>query len=872
MLTLSLISNCLRRTSNINRRMNWLFAVACALAAICPLPVHGPAMAQTAPAPAAPAPPSTTAPATPAAAPAAAPVAAAPAAAAPPVAAPVITLPPEMVEPVKRLAEGIDTAEKAIQHLKELEDELARLRSNVEGILSSSTETAEQLRPKYAEVKSQIDKLGPPPKDQLEAAGIAAERARLTAQAAALDGAIKSTELTWVRARQLIEKITVLRHAIFTRNLLERLPSPLLPGLWRDVINDAPAVGRRMDYLATDWWTWASPHQAALLATLLFAAILYFGLRRVIWHWTRLPEAPDEPQHAFFERAVAVSWIAPLRMLPAIAAVLLIYGVLDALDLLYTPWDRLGQAALKAALLFTGISTLASTALSPDSPAWRLVPLESKIGDRVHHLVQGIVGVYAIDYALTEMSRAFFIPLPLSVVQSFAASVAFAGLLIGLLRTPFRGLQGTAADARPVSLLEPHWIKIPLWTAVIVIIAASLLGYVALGRFVAQQLVMTGLVFSVAGLLYLAIHSITRVRPDGRHVIGDFLGHHFAIDRTRQHQFSRLIEIILVAALGMFALPALLLQWGFQTVDIRDWVKSLLFGFEIGQFKISLVRILIGVALFTGLLFATRILQRWLRDTVLIPRRMDAGIANSVDLAVGYTGTILAGLLAVSYAGFDITSLAIVAGALSVGIGFGLQSIVNNFVSGLILLVERPIKVGDWVVVGADQGIVRRISVRATEIETFSRATLILPNSDLITGRVMNWTHRDAFGQIKVKFTTDATADPDKVIGIMRACAKANARVLKSPEPLLTFDNFSNMGLEFTLRATVGNVMSGLMVQTELRIAILKALQAEGQLTLMPPMQIPMPGDPALQGLPGVPGVPLTQGMPASQIALVAKS
>jgi len=192
--------------------------------------------------------------------------------------------------------------------------------------------------------------------------------------------------------------------------------------------------------------------------------------------------------------------------------------------------------------------------------------------------------------------------------------------------------------------------------------------------------------------------------------------------------------------------------------------------------RASLARILFGIVLFIAMLFATRLFQRWLRERALQQTRMDPGIVNSIDTVVGYAGIALASLLAISYAGFDITSLAIVAGALSIGVGFGLQSIVNNFVSGLILLVERPIKVGDRVVIGDQQGIVRRISVRATEVETFTRASLIVPNSELITGRVLNWTHRDSLGGASVRVGVAYDADPEQVLGILRACAKQHRK------------------------------------------------------------------------------------------------
>ena len=748
-------------------------------------------------------------------------------------------LPPQITDSIARLTAAIETAEKTIQHLAEVEEELGGLRVDVETILDDSAQFAESLRPQLAAVHSQIEKLGPSPgKDgPAEAPALAAERARLTALAAGLDGAIKSTELTWVRARQLIEKITVLRHSLFAKNLMERRPSPLLPELWRDLMSKAPPVGNRISYLTNDWLRWASNKRLKVGLLLGAVVILFVALRTGLGRLTdRRPKRSEPPLPSFFERAMSVAWVAPLRALPAIAAALVLYGGLDAMDLLFPPWGATAAGVLKAVVLYSAVSALIFAMLAPRAPQWRLFALADGPTRRVVTLLCAITALYAIDSALTEISRVFFVPLALSVVQTFGASIAFSALLMGLLLTPFTPQAGESPGAGAATLIPagaeryprhaPRWLKLPLWLIALGILGLALLGYVALARFVAQQLVMTGIVLVVSWLLYLAIRAVTREPQQRRYPVGELLEARFGLDAPRRNQLARLTEIALTFALVICALPFLMLQWGFSSADIRDWFKSLFFGIEVGQFRISLARILLGIVLFIVLLFATRLLQRWLREKALQQTRMDPGIANSIDTVVGYAGVSLAALLAVSYAGLDITNLAIVAGALSVGIGFGLQSIVNNFVSGLILLIERPIKVGDRIVVGDQQGLVRRISVRATEIETFDRASLIVPNSELITGRVLNWTHRDSLGAVNVKVGVGYDSDPEQVLAILKKCADDHPEVLRSPAPMAFFENFGDSALMFTLRISLPDIAQAGRVQSDLRAAILKALRA----------------------------------------------
>lgn len=735
-------------------------------------------------------------------------------------------LPPEVNETITHVVDTMEGAEKTLTAITSADTDLGRLRDEIDKVISKTTQTADSLRPRLADINKQLSKLGPVPEKGAspEAPSIATERARLDAEASQVGGAIKTLEVTWYRARQAIDKITDLRLQIFVRSLTERMSSPLFPSLWTNLVNSFPSVSWRLNYNAADWAASVLRQKENVGLLVGGCALLFLLLKAFVMRVTRMRRDPTAPLPSFFDRAATASWVAPMLALPGIATTLAMYAGFDYLGLLYYPTAApAGVALLRAVLIFIGVSALLSAVFAPHRPEHRLVDLSDRAATRLCRLLQILSAIYAADLFFSAVVQILYFPLSISVVQSLVTSLAFTGVMAGILLTPFE--PASQRLATPIARIQPRWLKVPLWIAAAAVLLACLTGYVALGRFMAQQIVMTGVVALIAALLFLALRAFTRESSTSSNAIGTVLEEQFGIDAPRRRQLAWLTESILTLLLALAAVPVFMLQWGFSGPDIRDWLKSALFGFEIGQFHISLVRILIGIGLFTALLFATRLIQRRLRDVVLT--RMDSGISNSIDTAVGYAGTAIAAMVAISYAGFDITNLAIVAGALSVGIGFGLQSIVNNFVSGLILLIERPIKVGDWVVVGNEQGNVRRISVRSTEIETFDRASLIVPNSELITGRVLNWTHRSAVGRIVMKFSAGPNANPRHVLAILTDCARRHPDIMPEAKPVAVFEGYSSTATDYTLRVLLPDITRGLKVQSDLRIEVFEAMKRD---------------------------------------------
>jgi small-conductance mechanosensitive channel len=301
------------------------------------------------------------------------------------------------------------------------------------------------------------------------------------------------------------------------------------------------------------------------------------------------------------------------------------------------------------------------------------------------------------------------------------------------------------------------------------------------------------------------------------------------------------MEQIVVIAQGFARLAALVTAivvafapFGLPSQDIASTARTAYFGFTIGGVTLSLSTLIAAAVVFVVGVAATRAAQNWLSDRYLPRTRLDPSVSHSIRAITGYAGLVIALMLAGGRLGLDMRQFTIVAGALSVGIGFGLQGIVNNFVAGLILLWERSIRVGDWVVVGSEQGFVRRMNARAIEIETFERSTLIVPNSTLVTTPVKNWILSDRVARVLVALNVDFSADPEKVRELLIASARSQELVLAIPTPLVVFKEIGDWALKFELICYVDDALIAYKVQSELNFDILRRLR-EAEVTIAAP-------------------------------------
>lgn len=258
----------------------------------------------------------------------------------------------------------------------------------------------------------------------------------------------------------------------------------------------------------------------------------------------------------------------------------------------------------------------------------------------------------------------------------------------------------------------------------------------------------------------------------------------------------------------------------------NDIAQLLRLPLKLGEQQFVPGQILLGICITLVLLALSRSLTKLLE--VKLREKRESTRASNIEAIVTLTSyglVCLAVLVGISTAGIDLSSLAIIAGALSVGIGFGLQNIVSNFISGIILLIEQPIKSGDFIQVNGIEGFVRKVRIRGTEVVTFDYSTVIVPNSELISGAVTNWNLNNDYARVSVTVGVAYGSDVRKVQQLLQACADEHPMVVSNaemivPKPTVTFTEFGDSSLNFKLSCYIQDAEKRFGVTSDLRFAI----------------------------------------------------
>ena len=412
-------------------------------------------------------------------------------------------------------------------------------------------------------------------------------------------------------------------------------------------------------------------------------------------------------------------------------------------------------------------------------------------------LKRSILGLLTVQLMIEVFD---FINLPAPLMRLFVVAVAVAGLMILAGRAFSRGKH-----------TKPHTWFLRLCILIFAVaLVAEIFGYSRLAEYLLFSSITTIFLLVLAWMAFRLLRGVTEVLIRSRRI------QKFALIRNNTRKIIAKTELFCAIAAGLWLLAVLMETWKIYA-DVGTALSEILaIGLNIGErhFSIGLM-LAAGIVLYGAFLFSWSI-QSLMLDGVILSRKMQQGVRISMARLVHYAIVLVGFLVTLSVLGFDFTNIAIIGGALGVGIGFGMQTIVNNFVCGLIMLFERPVKVGDSVEFGTQQGRVKQVGLRATVVATYDNAEIVVPNADLITSQVTNWTLAERRRRLKLPVGVAYGSDVALVIQTLMECAEDHVLVLSNPKPAVIFFGFGASSLDFELRVWIADFDSRRLVQSEI--------------------------------------------------------
>lgn len=714
-------------------------------------------------------------------------------------------------------------AEKAVYGGQTSNDTLEQLRMSLSSARSAALETQSLRTGRSKIISDQIDALGPIPEDpDSEAKDIAELRASLAKQLAVAKAPLIVAEEAFRRANGLISEIDKTIRERSASAFLKLGVSPLSPNTWGSTISDIKKYFGQVRSEVVQ--SLNNPSSKVIrsnnLPGIIFFAILGLALTFPATKWVSQNMSIANQRHDAKLKKVSYLAYSCLVFIAPLLGICFLIRSLEMLDIFGYRGEALTQAVMAMSVAVVSSYWLAHNLFKESGLTRELLGIASKrlVGAYSVTILMGVaLGLYwlinnLIQTAdLSETSIAVM-EFPLILIGSY-------GLITFSQRVKmYRARLISEKRITPISdRLSSLVLMLTLATGLAGPISAAI-GYSNIGsKLVFATILTLAVIFALFVIFTLIafLFSEIIIRNQNKNI---------------QESTSKgsLFNVFLAFILACCAIPLLALIWGARVVDIQDVWLSLKDGIVLGDTRISISDFITFVIIFFIGYTLTRLLQSALRLSVLPNTKIDTGAQNALVTGVGYIGIFFSALIAITSMGLDLSSLAIVAGALSVGIGFGLQAIVSNFLSGIILLVERPIKVGDWIQVGAYSGYVSKIAVRSTTIDTFDQANVIIPNADFISGTVTNMTHLSKRGRVKVPVGVAYDSDPVFVKEILMDIVSSNANILKSPGPSVFLLGFGPDSIDFEIRGILRDVNSITSTRSEINFEILRRFAQEG--------------------------------------------